>query len=66
LLNIGHIIFAANSRVVHDVTTVNRNIILTKTSVGNDIQTQNGFITLLQGSVVEGDIEFESQNDSSG
>jgi hypothetical protein len=61
----GNIIFAANSRVGQDVTTVNGDIVLTNTSVGNDIQTKNGSITLLQGSVVEGDIEFESQDDSS-
>jgi hypothetical protein len=61
----GNIIFAANTQVGQDVTTVNGDIILTKTSVGDDIQTKNGSITLLEGSVVEGDIEFESQDDSS-
>ncbi len=61
----GNISFAANSRVDEDVTTVNGDINLTKTTIGDDIKTRNGSITLLQGSVVEGDIEFESQDGSS-
>jgi predicted acyltransferase (DUF342 family) len=59
----GNITFAAHTHVGQDVTTVNGDIKLTKTVVGDDIQTQNGSITLTQGSIVEGDIEFESQDD---
>ena len=61
----GNISFATNSRVGQDVTTVNGDINLTQTFIGDDVKTRNGSITLAQGSVVEGDIEFESQDDSS-
>jgi predicted acyltransferase (DUF342 family) len=61
----GNIIFAANTRVGQNVTTVNGDITLTNTIVGDDIKTRNGSITLLQGSIVEGDIEFESQDENS-
>ena len=61
----GNISFATNSRVGQDVTTVNGDIKLTQTFIGDDVKTRNGSITLAQGSVVEGDIEFESQDDSS-
>jgi hypothetical protein len=61
----GNITFDANTQVGQDVTTVNGDITLTKTVVGDDIQTKNGSITLTQGSVVDGDIEFESQDDGS-
>lgn len=61
----GNITFGENSKVDEDVTTVNGDINLTSTTVGDDITTRNGSITLLKDSVVEGDIEFESQDDSS-
>jgi len=61
----GNISFATNSRVGQDVTTVNGDIKLTQTFIGDDVKTRNGSITLAQSSVVEGDIEFESQDDSS-
>ena len=61
----GNITFAAHTQVDQDVTTVNGDIKLTQTVIGDDVKTQNGSITLTQGSIVEGDIEFESQDDSS-
>lgn len=61
----GNITFGENSKVDEDVTTVNGDISLTSTTVGDDITTKNGSISLLKGSVVEGDIEFESQDNSS-
>ena len=61
----GNIFFAANTKVGQDVTTVNGDIKLTQTVIGDDVKTKNGSITLAQGSIVEGDIEFESQHDKS-
>ena len=61
----GNIRFGKNSRIDGDVATVNGDINLLKTTVGDDVTTRNGSITLLQDSFVEGDIEFESQDDSS-
>ena len=61
----GNITFSTNTRVGQDVTTVNGNIDLTKTFIGDDIKTKNGSISLAQGSIVEGNIEFESQDDNS-
>lgn len=59
----GNITFGADSSVGKDVTTVNGDIYLKQTLVSDDITTKNGSITLVEGSVVGGDIEFESQND---
>jgi DUF4097 and DUF4098 domain-containing protein YvlB len=58
----GNINFGENSNIDGDVSTVNGDISLTQTYVNDDIKTQNGSITLVKGSVVEGDIEFESQD----
>jgi hypothetical protein len=58
----GNITLGADSMVGQDVKTVNGDIYLTQTFVSDDIKTKNGSITLVEGSVVEGDIEFESQN----
>jgi len=60
----GNITFGANSKVAGDVATVNGDINLATTIVGDDVTTRNGSINLLKGSIVEGDIEFESQDDS--
>jgi predicted acyltransferase (DUF342 family) len=59
----GNITLGADSMVGKDLTTVNGNIHLTQTYVSDDIKTKNGSITLVKGSVVDGDIEFESQED---
>ena len=56
----GNISFAGNSQVAQDVTTLNGDIKLVKTFIGDSVKTKNGSITLTQGSVVEGDIVFES------
>lgn len=58
----GNIILGTDSMVGEDVKTVNGDISLTQTFVSDDIKTKNGSITLAKGSVVEGNIEFESQN----
>ena len=60
----GKITLSVNSMIGQDITTVNGDILLTQTFVSDDIKTQNGSITLTKGSVVEGNIEFESQNDA--
>lgn len=57
----GNITLGSGSMVGKDVTTVNGDIYLTQTFVSDDIKTKHGSITLVEGSVVEGDIEFESQ-----
>lgn len=59
----GNITLGADSMVGKDVSTVNGDIYLTQTFVSDDIKTKNGSITLVNGSVVEGDIEFESQEE---
>jgi DUF4097 and DUF4098 domain-containing protein YvlB len=60
----GNITFGVDSTIGKDVTTVNGDIFLNQTFVGDDITTKNGSITLVEGSIVGGDIEFESQNDN--
>ena len=59
----GNITLGTDSMVGEDITTVNGDISLTQTFVSDDIKTKNGSITLAKGSIVEGDIEFESLND---
>lgn len=58
----GNISLASNSTVKDDVSTVNGDIELTSTTVGGDIETRNGSITLENGSVVEGNILFEERD----
>jgi DUF4097 and DUF4098 domain-containing protein YvlB len=60
----GNITLGVDSMVGKDITTVNGDISLTQTFVSDDINTKNGSIILAEGSIVEGDIEFESQSDS--
>lgn len=57
----GNIRISSNSTVGQDITTVNGDIHLTQSTVNEDIRTKNGSITLKNGSVVNGNIEFESQ-----
>lgn len=57
----GRIVLAGESRVNDKVTSVNGRIQLINASIGANIETRNGDITLQDGSVVEGDIIVKSE-----
>jgi hypothetical protein len=59
----GNISFGADSIIGRDVVTVNGDIFLTQTFVSDDIKTKNSSVTLAKGSIVDGNIKFESRND---
>lgn len=61
----GGIHIGKNSSIDKDISTVNGDIKLTATFVGDDVKTKNGDISLLNGSIIEGDIIYESKDKDS-
>ena len=60
----GSITLQNGSQVGSHLSNVNGEIVLTGTTIGGDIETINGDITLSHNSIIEGDILFDSNNDS--